>query len=63
MNNTIEISKDKLVTVLSTMQTISLNLVKKKNKNRKPRTKFKGGPEEIFEKFANSVVFIEQSKR
>ena len=34
----------------------------KKNKNRKPRPKYKGGPEEIFEKFANSVVYIENKK-
>ena len=60
-NNTIEISKDKLVSIINYTNNQS-NLVRKKNKNRKPRTKFKGGPEEIFEKFANSVVFINNQK-
>ena len=54
----IEKSKDKLITIIDYANN-QANIVKKKNKNRKPRTKFKGGPEEIFEKFANSVVYIE----
>jgi S1-C subfamily serine protease len=54
----IEKSKDKLVTIIDYANNQSQK-VKIKNKNRKPRTKFKGGPEEIFEKFANSVVYIE----
>ena len=54
-------SKDKLVTIINYANNQS-QTVKKKNKNRKPRTKFKGGPEEIFEKFANSVVYIENQK-
>jgi len=57
----IEKSKDKLVTIINYANNQS-QTVKKKNKNRKPRTKFKGGPEEIFEKFANSVVYIENQK-
>ena len=57
----IEKSKDKLVTIINYANNQS-QIVKKKNKNRKPRTKFKGGPEEIFEKFANSVVYIENQK-
>jgi S1-C subfamily serine protease len=56
-----EKSKDKLVTIINYANNQS-QIVKKKNKNRKPRTKFKGGPEEIFEKFANSVVYIENQK-
>ena len=57
----IEKSKDKLVTIINYANNQS-QIVKKKNKNRKPRTKFKGGPEEIFEKFAKSVVYIENQK-
>jgi S1-C subfamily serine protease len=57
----IEKSKDKLVTIIDYANNQS-QTVKKKNKNRKPRTKYKGGPEEIFEKFANSVVYIENQK-
>jgi S1-C subfamily serine protease len=57
----IEKSKDKLVTIINYANNQS-QTVKQKNKNRKPRTKFKGGPEEIFEKFANSVVYIENQK-
>ena len=57
----IEKSKDKLVTIINYANNQS-QTVKTKNKNRKPRTKFKGGPEEIFEKFANSVVYIENQK-
>jgi S1-C subfamily serine protease len=57
----IEKSKDKLVSIINYANNQS-QIVKKKNKNRKPRTKFKGGPEEIFEKFANSVVYIENKK-
>jgi S1-C subfamily serine protease len=57
----IEKSKDKLATIINYANNQS-QIVKKKNKNRKPRTKYKGGPEEIFEKFANSVVYIENKK-
>ena len=57
----IEKSKDKLVSIINYANNQS-QIIKKKNKNRKPRTKFKGGPEEIFEKFANSVVYIENQK-
>ena len=57
----IEKSKDKLVTIINYANNQS-QIVEKKNKNRKPRTKYKGGPEEIFEKFANSVVYIENKK-
>ena len=57
----IEKSKDKLVTIINYANNQS-QIVKKKNKNRKPRTKYKGGPEEIFENFANSVVYIENRK-
>ena len=57
----VERSKDKLVTIINYANN-QANTVKKKNKNRKPRTKFKGGPEEIFEKYANSVVFIDNKK-
>ena len=60
-DKTIESSKDKLITIINYANNQS-QIVKKKNKNRKPRTKFKGGPEEIFEKFANSVVYIENQK-
>ena len=54
-------SKEKLFTVINFAENQS-TFIKKKNKNRKPRTKFKGAPEEIYEKFANSVVYIENEK-
>ena len=54
-------SKEKLFTVINFAENQS-TFIKKKNKNRKPRTKFKGAPEEIYEKFANSVVYIENKK-
>lgn len=57
----IEKSKDKIVTIVNYANNQS-KTVKIKNKNRKPRTKFKGGPEEIFENYANSVVYIENQK-
>ena len=57
----IENSKDKLITIINYANNQS-QIVKKKNKNRKPRTKFKGEPEEIYEKYANSVVYIENKK-
>ena len=60
-DKTIEKSKDKLISIINYANNQS-QIVKKKNKNRKPRTKFKGAPEEIFEKFANSVVYIENQK-
>ncbi len=33
------------------------------NKNRPPKTKFKGGAEEIYDEYANSVVFIGNKKK
>jgi len=57
----IEKSKDKLVSIINYANNQS-EKIRTKNKNRKPRTKFKGAPEEIFEKFANSVVYIENQK-
>jgi len=49
--------KEQLITIVKYANNQS-NEVAKKNENRKPRPKYKGGPEEIFEKFANSVVYI-----
>jgi serine protease Do len=57
----IEKSKEQLITIVKYANNQS-NDVSKKNKNRKPRPKFKGGPEEIFEKYANSVVYIDNKK-
>ena len=54
-------SKEKLFTVINFAENQS-TFIKKKNKNRKPRTKFKGAPEEIYETFSNSVVYIENEK-
>ena len=54
-------SKEKLFTVINFAENQS-TFIKKKNKNRKPRTKFKGAPEEIYEKFANSVVYKKKKK-
>ena len=54
-------SKEKLYAVINFAENQS-SFIKKKNKNRKPRTKFKGQPEEIYENFANSVVYIENEK-
>ena len=53
--------KEQLITIVKYANNQS-NEVAKKNKNRKPRPKYKGGPEEIFEKFANSVVYIDNKK-
>ena len=57
----LEKSKEKLVSIVNYANNQSV-IVSKKNKNRKPRTKFKGSPEEIFQKFSNSVVYIENKK-
>ena len=57
----IEKSKDKLVSIMNFANNQS-EKIRTKNKNRKPRTKYKGAPEEIFEKYANSVVYIENQK-
>ena len=54
-------SKKQLITIIKYANNQS-NDVAKKNKDRKPRPKFKGGPEEIFEKYANSVVYIDNKK-
>jgi S1-C subfamily serine protease len=54
-------SKKQLITIIAHALDQSKDSAKK-NKNRKPRSKSKGGPEEIFEKFANSVVYIENEK-
>ncbi len=56
-----EKSKNKLVAIIDYANRQAIN-IKKKNKNRKPRVKFKGSPEEIYEKYANSVVYIENNK-
>ena len=60
-NKIIEKSKDKLVSIINYANNQS-EKIRTKNKNRKPRTKYKGAPEEIFEKYANSVVYIENQK-
>ena len=60
-NKIIEKTKDKIVSIIEYANNQS-NFIKRKNKNRKTRTKFKGSPEEIYEKFANSVVYIENEK-
>ncbi|MDC3341775.1 S1C family serine protease [Candidatus Pelagibacter sp.] len=57
----IEKSKDKLVSIINYANNQS-EKIRTKNKKRKPRTKYKGAPEEIFEKYANSVVYIENQK-
>ncbi|MDA9654033.1 trypsin-like peptidase domain-containing protein [Candidatus Pelagibacter sp.] len=57
----IEKSKEQLITIVKYANNQS-NDVAKKNENRKPRPKFKGGPEEIFEKYASSVVYIDNKK-
>jgi serine protease Do len=60
-NKEIEKSKEQLITIVKYANNQS-NDVAKKNKNRKPSPKYKGAPEEIYEKFANSVVYIENRK-
>ncbi len=60
-NKEIAKSKEQLITIVKYANNQS-NDVSKKNKNRKPRPKYKGGPEEIFEKYANSVVYIDNKK-
>jgi S1-C subfamily serine protease len=60
-NKEIVKSKEQLVAIVAYANNQS-NITIKKNRNRKPRTKYKGAPEEIYEKFANSVVYIENKK-
>ena len=57
----IEKSKEQLITIVKYANNQSNDVVKK-NENRKPRPKYKGGPEEIFEKYASSVVYIDNKK-
>ena len=57
----IEKSKEQLITIVKYANNQSNDVVKK-NENRKPRPKYKGAPEDIYEKFANSVVYIENRK-
>ena len=54
-------SKEQLITIVKYANNKSNDVVKK-NENRKPRPKYKGGPEEIFEKYASSVVYIDNKK-
>ena len=54
-------SKEQIINIVAYAESQSKDIAIK-NKNRKPRPKFKGGPEEIFEKFANSVVYIDNKK-
>ena len=54
-------SKEQITSIVSHADQQSKD-VAKKNKTRKPRSKSKGSPEEIYEKFANSVVYIENKK-
>ena len=60
-NKEITKSKEQLIKIVAYAESQSKVIIKK-NKNRKPRPKFKGGPEEIYEKFANSVVYIDNKK-
>jgi len=60
-NKTIEKSKDRLASIIIYAENQSKK-VSTINKNRKPRTKYKGAPEQIFEQYANSVVYIENQK-
>jgi S1-C subfamily serine protease len=60
-NKIITKSKEQIIGVVSYANSQSKDVVIK-NKTRKPRTKYKGGAEEIFENFANSVVYIENEK-
>ena len=60
-NKEISKSKEQLITIVAYANNQSKD-VSKKNKARKQRAKYKGGPEEIFQKFANSVVYIENKK-
>ena len=54
-------SKDQIIGIIAYANNKSED-VSKKNITRKPRPKFKGGAEEIFENFANSVVYIDNEK-
>jgi S1-C subfamily serine protease len=60
-NKAIAKSKEQLITIVKYANNQS-NEVNEKNKNRKQQPKYKGGPEEIFEKYANSVVYIDNKK-
>jgi len=54
-------SKDQIINIIAYANNQSED-VSKKNITRKPMPKFKGGAEEIFENFANSVVYINNEK-
>ena len=54
-------SKDQIINIIAYANNQSED-VSKKNITRKPMPKFKGGAEEIFENFANSVVYIDNEK-
>jgi S1-C subfamily serine protease len=54
-------SKEQLIKIVAYADMQSKKVLEK-NKDRKPRPKYKGAPEDIYEKFANSVVYIENRK-
>ena len=60
-NKEITKSKEQLIKIVAYANSKS-NTISEVNKDRKPRPKYKGAPEEIYEKFANSVVYIENKK-
>jgi S1-C subfamily serine protease len=59
-NKEIVKNKDQIIEIIAYADNQSKNL-SKKNENRKPQPKYKGAAE-IFEKFADSVVYIENKK-
>ena len=60
-NKEITKSKEQLIKIVAYADNQSKKVLEK-NKDRKPRPKYKGAPEEIYEKFSNSVVYIDNRK-
>ena len=60
-NKEITKSKEQLIKIVAYADNQSKKVLEK-NKDRKPMPKYKGAPEEIYEKFANSVVYIDNRK-
>ncbi len=68
--NSTDLSKDeeiqklkKDISELVALSNIQNSRIKKNNRNRKKRSKYKGAPEEIYQEFSNNVVYITDKKK
>ena len=67
--NSTDLSKDeeikklkKQISKLVSISNVQNSRIKKNNRNRKKRTKYKGAPEEIYQEFSNNVVYVTDNK-